>query len=102
MDFKLNEDVNADWDLYWSDTGVQPEQISKLRPYQRINCQPGMQALARKNNLARNLTRMQKAFKDDYNFFPKTWVLPSDTNDFKNQFNKKHSKTFIIKPVNLC
>ena len=30
MDFKLNEDVNADWDLYWSDVGVQPEQISKL------------------------------------------------------------------------
>ena len=25
MDFKLNEDVNFDWDLYWSDTGVQPE-----------------------------------------------------------------------------
>ena len=25
MDFKLNEDVNYDWDLYWSDTGVQPE-----------------------------------------------------------------------------
>ena len=22
MDFKLNEDVNADWDLYWSDVGV--------------------------------------------------------------------------------
>ena len=25
MDFKLNEDINADWDLYWSDVGVQPE-----------------------------------------------------------------------------
>ena len=61
-----------------------------------------MQALARKNNLARNLTRMQKAFKDDFSFFPKTWVLPSDQNDFKNQFNKKKAKTFIIKPVNMC
>ena len=37
-----------------------------------------MQALARKNNLARNLMRMQKAYKDEFNFFPKTWVLPSD------------------------
>ena len=61
-----------------------------------------MQALARKNNLARNLTRMQKAFKEDFQFFPKTWVLPSDSNDFKNQFNKKKAKTFIIKPVNMC
>ena len=61
-----------------------------------------MQALARKNNLARNLTRMQKAFKDEFNFFPKTWVLPSDQNDFKAQFNKKKAKTFIVKPVNMC
>lgn len=30
MEYKLNEDVAADWDLYWSDVGVQPEQISKL------------------------------------------------------------------------
>ncbi len=22
MEYKLNEDVNADWDLYWSDVGV--------------------------------------------------------------------------------
>ena len=30
MEYKLNEDEKADWDLYWSDVGVQPEQISKL------------------------------------------------------------------------
>lgn len=33
---------------------------------------------------------------DDYDFFPKTWVLPGDYPDFKTQFNKK--KIFIIKP----
>jgi len=27
--------------------------------------------------------RMAKGFKDDYNFFPKTWCLPSDANDLK-------------------
>ena len=25
MEFKLNDDLAADWDLYWSDVGVQPE-----------------------------------------------------------------------------
>ena len=30
MDFKLSADENADWDLYWSDVGVQPEKVSKL------------------------------------------------------------------------
>ena len=63
-----------------------------------------MYQLARKNNLCRNLMRMLKVFKDDFNMFPKTWILPAEVNDFKNQFsgNKKKAKTFIVKPVHLC
>lgn len=102
MEFKLTDSEEADWDIYWSDVGVQPEKISKVRPYQRINAIPGMQALARKNNLARNLQRMAKVFKEEFEFSPKTWVLPSDANEFKAQFNKKKAKTFIIKPVHMC
>ena len=82
-----------------------PEQLSKLQNYQRINHYPGMYQLARKNNLCRNLQRMQRVFKDDYNIFPKTWVLPQESADFRAQFqtvSKKKVKTFIIKPVNLC
>ena len=45
---------------------------------------------------------MAKELKDEYNFFPKTWQLPADNNDLKNQFNKKNNKTFIIKPVHMC
>ena len=30
MDFKLVDDENADWDIFWSDIPVQCEQISKL------------------------------------------------------------------------
>ena len=62
-----------------------------------------MYALARKNNLCRNLMRMLKGFKDEYNFFPKTWILPQESTEFKMQFSKKkNNKTFIIKPVHLC
>jgi len=78
MDFKLTDDENADWDLFWSDTGVQLDRVSKLRPYQRINNHPGISALSLKNNLARNLMRLCKVFKEEYDFFPKTWVLPSE------------------------
>lgn len=47
--------------------------------------------------------RMAKEWKEEFNFFPKTWHLPSDSNDLKNQFNnKKKPKTFIIKPVHMC
>ena len=47
--------------------------------------------------------RMHKVFPSEFNFFPKTWVLPQEMNDFRQQFNKKkNNKTFIIKPVHLC
>lgn len=84
MDIKCEADENADWDIYWSDITVQPDRISKMRPYQRINAQPNIAALARKNNLAKHLNRMSKIFKDDYKFFPKTWCLPADLNDLKS------------------
>lgn len=65
-----------------------------------------MYQLSRKNNLCRNLMRMKKVFKDEYNFFPKTWILPSEMNEFKNQFGVKCKrgghKIFIVKPVHLC
>jgi len=61
-----------------------------------------MHAMARKNLLARNLLGMQKYFAKDYNFFPNSWVLPGDIKQFKEQFNERRAKTFIIKPENSC
>jgi len=33
-----------------------------MKPYQKINHFPGMISLSRKNNLARNLTKLKKKF----------------------------------------
>lgn len=74
----------------------------RMQPYQRTNHFPGMVALARKNLLAKNLQAMKKSFPTDYNFFPKTWLIPQDAKDFKLQFNSKKAKTFIIKPEASC
>lgn len=61
-----------------------------------------MTALSHKNNLSRNLRRMQKYFDSEFQFFPRTWCLPADNSDFRAQFNKKKAKTFIVKPVASC
>jgi tubulin polyglutamylase TTLL6/13 len=69
-----------------------------------------MYALARKDHLARNLSRMQKAYPDDYHFFPQTWLLPSDFGEFRKQFKEQNNskkklvgrKTFISKPEASC
>lgn len=96
--YKLSMDPQGEFDLFWADTGVTPEMLTKLKDYQKINHYPGMSCLARKNNLGKNLMRMRKKFPKEFNFFPQTWLLPIEWPEFKNQFNTKKNKTFILKP----
>ena len=100
--WKLSYEPEGEWDIMWTDNAVQPEQLAKMQPYQKINHFPGMYSLARKNNLGRHLMRMRKAFPDHYKFFPPTWLLPAEFGDFRSQFSKKGNKTFIIKPAASC
>lgn len=51
-----------------------------------MNHFPGMYNLHRKSNLAKNLTKMRDSFPDFYNFFPKTYVLPSENKDLALEF----------------
>ena len=47
---------------------------------------------------------MQELFPNDYNFFPRTWILPIQYNEFTNDVRQiseqqnKEKRTFIIKP----
>jgi tubulin polyglutamylase TTLL6/13 len=61
-----------------------------------------MYVLARKNLLAKNLLGMRARYPNEYSFFPQTWMLPSDLKAFKEQFNQRKAKTFIIKPEASC
>ena len=83
---RLTHAEDEDWDIFWQDGAVACEKLYKMKLYQRVNHFPGMYALARKNHLARNLGRMQKAFPEEYKFYPKTWLLPSEYSDFRAQF----------------
>ena len=102
MDYQLSYDEEEDWDIYWIDNMIAPTFLLKMKNYQRTNHFPGMYALARKNLLAKNLQNMKKLCPVEYNFFPKTWLLPQEAKDFKNQFNGKKAKTFIVKPEASC
>ncbi|CAD8064847.1 unnamed protein product [Paramecium sonneborni] len=101
--FKLQyvpyQEIN-NWDFCWTDNAVLPETLAKMQSHQKINHFPGMYSLARKNHLGKNLNKMQKQFPEEYDFYPRTWMLPSEYNDFKQQFGK--AKTFILKPEASC
>lgn len=45
-----------------------------------------MYQIARKTFLAKNLRRLQRSFLQEYNFFPRTWILPKDLNELRNAF----------------
>lgn len=46
--------------------------------FQKISHFPGIHVLARKNLLGLSFMDMNKKFPKQYNFFPKTWMLPHD------------------------
>ena len=72
------------WDLTWHDMGISADFLTKMESYQKVNHFPGMYIVCRKNHLARNLMKMQRQFPSEYKFFPKTWLLPTELNDFRN------------------
>ena len=97
-----DDDEDIDWNIYWIDTSVSSERVMRMKSYQRINHFPMMSTLARKGGLGKNLTRLQSIFKEEYKFFPRTWVLPQQWLSFKKQFTSKRNKTFIVKPDASC
>lgn len=100
LGFELStNDQDQNWDLCWQDGSLAPEKFVQMEINQKINHFPGMYTLSRKNTLAQNLNTMQKAFPEEYNFFPETWILPKDHFDLKNRakFN-----VLIVKPESSC
>lgn len=73
---ETNKRLKEDWDISWHDLGITADFLNKMQPYQKVNQYPGMYVITRKNYLARNLMKMQRAFPDEYKFFPRTWLMP--------------------------
>ena len=46
-----------------------------------------MYNIHRKSNLARHLNNLRAIFPKDYDFYPKTWLLPSDVNKIKTEIS---------------
>jgi tubulin polyglutamylase TTLL6/13 len=91
--------------VYWVDSSQIGAVLKRILPYQKINHFPGMQHVARKSLLATNLDRMRKLFPEDYDFMPRSWVLPNDLANFRKEFNpatglSRHA--FIVKPDGGC
>ncbi|KAI5742955.1 hypothetical protein M8J77_013014 [Diaphorina citri] len=64
------------WDIYWADKQfLSLRHLKSMMPYQRINYFPGMSILTNKQNLTQRLNLYRELFTEEYDFFPKTWVV---------------------------
>jgi tubulin polyglutamylase TTLL6/13 len=92
--------------ILWIDVATIHEHFRSIQPWQCINHFPGMPNVARKNKMGQNLNKLLKVFPKEYSFYPRTWILPGEMADFRNQFdsngNSIGGKIYIIKPDAGC
>ena len=93
------ENCNIVW--YDSFPGLDP--LTRLKPWQRCNHFPGTGEITRKDNLARNINRLQRICPADFKFAPRSWILPADGSAFRQYASDSRkrgkTKTFIYKPI---
>ena len=94
--------------------------VSALKPYQKVNHFPTMSEISRKDLLAKNFDkyflishisltlifisdRLSRHLPEEYNFTPKTWLLPNEYNSWYSHASTKPKSdpcAYILKPNN--
>ncbi|XP_028830659.1 tubulin polyglutamylase TTLL11 isoform X2 [Denticeps clupeoides] len=88
-------------DIYWH--GVSFHDNENIVSGQ-VNKFPGMVEMLRKINLSRAVRTMQELFPEEYNFYPRSWILPEEFQLFVTQIHlgkdsdSSPKPTFIVKP----
>uniref|UniRef100_A0A8C4XFN0 Tubulin tyrosine ligase-like family, member 11 n=1 Tax=Erpetoichthys calabaricus TaxID=27687 RepID=A0A8C4XFN0_ERPCA len=88
-------------DIYWH--GVSFHDNENISSGQ-VNKFPGMMEMVRKVNLSRTMRTMHELFPEEYNFCPRSWILPEEYHLFSAQVriakenDSSWKPTFIIKP----
>jgi len=88
--------------IFWMDKSAASKRVKALKSYQRINHLPFISCLGRKNFLSETIQEAQKKFPEDYNYYPKSFVLPFDVSEFKDLLSENQDMTFIVKPNQGC
>jgi hypothetical protein len=98
---EAKELLDIRWNIFWG-RHLQPEQYKYINEFQKVNHFPGSSNLGRKDFLNIHLTRaLYKHGREEYGFFPETFLLDFDLQRFQNRIAKANtSDIFIMKPFN--
>ncbi|XP_069912502.1 tubulin polyglutamylase TTLL11 isoform X9 [Oryctolagus cuniculus] len=91
-------------DIYWHGVSFHDSNIFSGQ----VNKFPGMTEMVRKITLSRAVRIMQSLFPQEYNFYPRSWILPDEFQLFVTQVqmvkegDPSWKPTFIVKPDGGC
>ncbi|XP_077161810.1 tubulin polyglutamylase TTLL11 isoform X3 [Paroedura picta] len=91
-------------DIYWHGVSFHDNDIFSGQ----VNKFPGMTEMVRKITLSRAVRIMQDLFPEEYNFYPRSWILPEEFTNFLTEIrlmkdnNPSWKPTFIVKPDGGC
>eukprot|EP00930_Biecheleria_cincta_P056698 TRINITY_DN42773_c0_g1_i1.p1 TRINITY_DN42773_c0_g1~~TRINITY_DN42773_c0_g1_i1.p1 ORF type:complete len:689 (-),score=158.28 TRINITY_DN42773_c0_g1_i1:707-2746(-) len=74
------------------------EQVPQLPDSAWINRLPGMGCICDKVNMALALRMLQQLWPEKFRFWPKSWLLPAETDLLARWMDKHKNQTVIVKP----
>lgn len=90
-----------DWTVMWLGCNAKLYLYEGLNPNQRINHFPNSYEITRKDRMCINLMSMQRKHGlSHYGFFPETYIIPNEFNDFCLRYRNDKETKWIVKPSN--
>ena len=78
-----------------------------MHGFQRLSSFPAAHEISRKDCMARNIARLQRTCPNEFDFVPKSWLIPAEhglllscNDDKKSKGQSKGARCYIVKPVN--
>ncbi|XP_076755751.1 tubulin monoglutamylase TTLL4 [Xylocopa sonorina] len=90
-----------DWSGVWNLSSKDTARYRRMKSFQKINNVPGSLNVGNKDLLWTHLNEMSKKFgSKEYNFMPRTYILPKEIQKFESMWNRHGvGTTWIIKPT---
>ena len=93
-------------DVLWAGLALKPEEFY-LTYQTKVNRIPGLNLLAHKKETGQFLNKFQEYFPNDFDFFPKTFLVPEQNDEFLSYYREQNGKgkskdggkIFIAKPT---
>ena len=95
--------VRDNWLVMWTTQSLKNGFFQSLSKHQKVNHFPRSIELTRKDFLANRIHRMQDAHgKHHFNFWPRTFILPKETDQLHMEMEAQPSQYWICKPSNMA